>query len=268
MSDKVQANIDRQEEKDLARRWRESSDSAAFDSLVGAHMGLVVHLAQDMARDLISLEDLIQEGNIGLTLAARRFDERRGVRLATYATHWIRAYMMKYILRSYGPVRMDTTHRRRKIFFNLGRARKQIQALGDDLDIKLLAEEIGVPLHDAEEIVPYIVLGSVSLDSPESVDNAKGAVEKVMRAETSNPEELLGVVDEQEFVVRTVRSVIDSLPAKEKTVIELRYLTDGKYGTFRDIGKMMNLSAERVRQIELRARKRVQKRLRAAGLDQ
>lgn len=253
------SGIDECEEKDLARRYRESKDPRALSRLVEAHMGLVVRMAQDMARDTVPLEDLIQEGNVALTLAAKRYDERRGARLATYATFWIRAYMLKYVLRNYGPVKANTTNQREKIFFQLGRARRSLGAYGDDVDIEALALQMGVPVKDAREVVPYITSSSLSLDAP-----TPGGDRVRLDDFFDEPAHSEGA---DWWLAKSVEKVLGTLTEKERKVVSLRYLSaDGTEGTYRQIGRAIGLSPERVRQIMFLARNKLKRRFIKAGL--
>src|SRR5690242_13651386 len=133
-----------QEEHRLSRRWRTLEDKDALSRLVEAHLGLVIRIATEFRNSGPSMEDLIQEGNLGLTIAARRFDPGQGTRLATYATYWIRACMMEHVVRSHGPVRIGTTRAQRKIFFGLGRARRRLERDGQGATAEALAHALGV----------------------------------------------------------------------------------------------------------------------------
>ena len=132
-----------EEEHRLSRRWLDHEDRDALERLVRAHLGLVIRIAMEFRHAGPSMEDLIQEGNVGLTIAARRFDPDRDTRLATYATYWIRACMIEHVVRSHGPVRIGTTRSQRKIFFGLGRARRKLEKDGTAADAESLAGALG-----------------------------------------------------------------------------------------------------------------------------
>src|SRR5262245_36281 len=132
-----------QEERRLSRRWRTLSDEKALGRMVSAHLGLVIRIAMEFRHSGPPMEDLIQEGNLGLTIAARRFDPNRKTRLATYATYWIRACMLEHVVRSHGPVRIGTTRSQRKIFFGLGPARRKLEREGEQADAEPPAPELG-----------------------------------------------------------------------------------------------------------------------------
>src|SRR4029077_6654733 len=120
-----------------------------------------------------AMEDLIQEGHVGLTIAARRFDPSKATRLATYATYWIRACMMEYVVRSHGPVRIGTTRSQRKIFFGLGRARRRLEREGATTSADALARALGVDRLDVESMTPRLTGRDVSLDAPRGFDDRR-----------------------------------------------------------------------------------------------
>src|SRR5881296_732541 len=151
------------EERRLARKWRACEDEKALGRLVAAHLGLVIRIAMEFRHSGPPMEDLIQEGNLGLTIAARRFDPNRKTRLATYATYWIRACMLEHVVRSHGPVRIGTTRSQRKIFFGLGRARRKLERDGNLADAEHLAFELGVEESDVEAMTPRLTGRDVSL---------------------------------------------------------------------------------------------------------
>src|SRR5258708_10029412 len=155
-----------QEEHRLSRRWRTLEDQEALARLVQAHLGLVIRIATEFRHSGPSMEDLIQEGNLGLTIAARRFDPSRATRLATYATYWIRACMLEHVVRSHGPVRIGTTRSQRKIFFGLGRARRKLEREGEQADADALAEALGVEREDIESMTPPPTRPAIALAAP------------------------------------------------------------------------------------------------------
>src|SRR5438105_15505481 len=155
-----------EEEQLLARRWLRHGETDALARLINSHLGLVVRIATEFRHSGPSLDDLIQEGNLGLTIAARRFDPSRQTRLATYATYWIRACMLEHVVRSHGPVRIGTTRSQRKIFFGLGRARRKLEREGETADCEALAGELGVLQEDVEAMTPRLTGRDISLDAP------------------------------------------------------------------------------------------------------
>src|SRR5262245_49499940 len=167
------ATLSLEEEQELSRRWMQKSDTHALATLIHAHLGLVIKIATEFRNSGPAMEDLIQEGHVGLTIAARRFDPTKATRLATYATYWIRACMMEYVVRSHGPVRIGTTRSQRKIFFGLGRARRRLEREGQTVSTDQLARLLGVPAEDVEHMSTRLSGHDVSLDAPRSIDDER-----------------------------------------------------------------------------------------------
>src|SRR5205823_976562 len=178
-----------------ARRWRTLGDDKALARMVQAHLGLVIRIATEFRHSGPSMEDLIQEGNLGLTIAAQRFDPDRATRLATYATYWIRACMLEHVVRSHGPVRIGTTRSQRKIFFGLGRARRRLERVGEVADSERLAAALGVQRDDIEQMAPRLTGRDLSLDAPRSPDDRR-QVGASLAGEEPSPEELFAGVEE------------------------------------------------------------------------
>jgi RNA polymerase sigma-32 factor len=259
-------SLDENEEAELAGKWQASGDKRALSRLVEAHLSLVICMAQELSRGAIPLDDLIQEGNIGLTIAAQKFDPSREVRLVTYATYWIRAYMMRYVLRTYGPVRIDTTRPRRKIFYRLGRARRQLEANGEEVDAAAIARHIGVPERDVEALLPYLTAQTISIESPENVDEARRHLEGALSL--ASPEADITDRDAQGDLAEKVRKALRTLDKRERKILEERYLKDSDGATLRALAKSFGVSPERVRQLEIRAKEKLKARLLEAGVDE
>src|SRR5687768_10401365 len=185
------------EERLLARAWLADKDEKALGRLVAAHLGLVIKIALEFRHSGPALEDLIQEGNLGLTIAARRFDPGRATRLATYATYWIRACMLEHVVRSHGPVRIGTTRSQRKIFFGLGRARRALERVGSETDSENLAKSLGVDRQDVESMTPRLSGRDVSLDAPRGCEDRR-PMSQSLAEDRPNPEELIGGVEEED----------------------------------------------------------------------
>ncbi len=227
-------------------------DRAALARLVQAHLGLVVKIATEFRHSGPALEDLIQEGNLGLTIAARRFDPGQGTRLATYATYWIRACMMEHVVRSHGPVRIGTTRAQRKIFFGLGRARRRIERGGQLATCEALAQALGVEQKEVESMTPRLSRRDLSLDAPRSIDDDR-EVGGMLAVDGPTPEEL--VAGNQEAGARKTRllSGLEALDPRERAIIQARHLSQAPPATLETLGERFQVSRERVRQIELRA---------------
>jgi RNA polymerase sigma-32 factor len=240
-----------EEERRLSRRWRTIEDRDALEKLVSAHLGLVISIARDFRTSGPSMEDLIQEGNLGLTIAARRFDPRKSTRLATYATYWIRACMMELVLRSHGPVRIGTTRSQRKVFFGLGRARRKLERLGQTVDAHALAHLLGVDREDVESMTTRLQGRDVSLDAPRSVDDAR-EVSSLVAEGGPSPEEQFAGVEELDARKHRLYDGLNVLDPRERAIIRARHMCQ-RPATLASVGKRFGISRERVRQLELRA---------------
>lgn len=239
------------EERRLARRWRTLEDADSLAKLVEAHLGLVVKIATEFRNTGPSLEDLIQEGNLGLTIAARRFDPNAGTRLATYATYWIRACMMEHVVRSHGPVRIGTTRAQRKIFFGLGRARRRIERNGGEANVEALAGELGVEREEVEAMTPRLSGRDLSLDAPRSLDDER-EVGSLLSEPGPSPEDLVAGTEEEDTRKRHLIEGLKILDPRERAIIRARHMAS-QPATLESLGKKFRVSRERVRQIETRA---------------
>ena len=241
-----------EDERELARLWREKGDERALGRLVAAHLGLVIRIALEFRHSGPSMEDLIQEGNLGLTIAARRFDPDRATRLATYATYWIRACMLEHVVRSHGPVRIGTTRSQRKIFFGLGRARRQIEREGNAADSEHLAQVLGVEQSDVESMTARLTGRDVSLDAPRGFDDRR-PIAASLCSDEPDPEEAIASVQQDSQRRQQIYEGLKVLDARERAIIRARHMRQ-RPATLACLGKKFGISRERVRQLELRAK--------------
>jgi RNA polymerase sigma-32 factor len=241
-----------EEERLLARNWIAEQDEHALGRLVGAHLGLVIKIALEFRHSGPAMEDLIQEGNLGLTIAARRFDPDRATRLATYATYWIRACMLEHVVRSHGPVRIGTTRSQRKIFFGLGRARRQLERDGKTADAEHLAGALGVEKSDIESMTARLTGRDVSLDAPRGFDDQRPVAASLCE-DDPNPEEMIAGMEEEDLRRSMMLEALKTLDTRERAIIRARHLRQ-RPATLACLGKKFGISRERVRQLELRAK--------------
>jgi RNA polymerase sigma-32 factor len=240
------------EERRLARLWRVNADEKALGRLISAHLGLVIRIALEFRHSGPSMEDLIQEGNLGLTIAARRFDPGRATRLATYATYWIRACMLEHVVRSHGPVRIGTTRSQRKIFFGLGRARRKLERDGETADAEHLATVLGVEQQDVESMTARLTGRDVSLDAPRGYDDRRPVAASLAQDEPS-PEEMIAGLEEDDQRRAQIQEGLKVLDTRERAIIRARHMRQ-RPATLAFLGKKFGISRERVRQLELRAK--------------
>jgi RNA polymerase sigma-32 factor len=240
--------LDAETERDLARSWAEGSESAGA-RLIESSLPFVIAIAREYRRWGVPLEDLVQQGNLGLLKAASRFDPAKNCRLITYAAYWIRAEIRDYVVRSYRIVRLGTTRTER-------RAMRAYRTKAVESP-QVLAEESGMPLGRAKQLWPLLARGDLSLDA--TVSDAPTAMER-MSYRQPTPEESVARFEAVHHVRVALRSAMESLTAREQRIIEARILSD-EPRTLESLGQEMGVSKERVRQLEVRARQKLRNRL-------
>jgi RNA polymerase sigma-32 factor len=249
------------EEYMLAKRWQEHQDSDAAEQLVTSHLRLVARIAMGYRGYGLPIGEVISEGNVGLMQAVKRFDPEKGFRLATYAMWWIRASIQEYILRSWSLVKMGTTAAQKKLFFNLRRAKSQLQALDDgDLrpdQVKTIATKLGVPEDDVVSMNRRLG-GDASLNAPIRAESESGEWQDWLVDDTPTQEDRL--VEDEELQRRRsyLSSAMSVLNDRERRVFEQRRLVEDP-ATLEELSEEFGVSRERIRQIEVRAFEKVQK---------
>jgi len=249
------------EEYMLAKRWQEHEDSDAAEKLVTSHLRLVARIAMGYRGYGLPIGEVISEGNVGLMQAVKRFDPEKGFRLATYAMWWIRASIQEYILRSWGLVKMGTTAAQKKLFFNLRRAKSQLQALDDgDLrpdQVKTIATKLGVPEEDVVNMNRRLG-GDASLNAPIRAEAESGEWQDWLVDDTPTQEDRL--VEDEELQRRKsyLSSAMSVLNDRERRVFQQRRLVDDP-ATLEELSEEFGVSRERIRQIEVRAFEKIQK---------
>jgi len=244
------ALLSREEETALARRYRSTGDLVAAAQLVSANLRLVVKLAHEYQRNPIALLDLIQEGNIGLMQAVKKFDPDRGVKLSTYAAWWIRAYLLRYIMDNWKMVKLGTTEAQRKLFFKLRQEQQRLTSQGIEPSPKLLAERLHVTEKDVEEMDQRLGQDEVSLDAPVGEEGKTTRVERLIPASTAQAVDERLAAEELKVLFREkLTNFARDLDGKEKYIFEKRLIADEPM-TLQDIGVHFGVSRERARQIE------------------
>jgi len=249
------------EEFMLAKRWQEREDSDAAEKLVTSHLRVVARIAMGYRRYGLPIGEVISEGNVGLMQAVKRFDPDKGFRLATYAMWWIRASIQEYILRSWSLVKMGTTAAQKKLFFNLRRAKSQLQALDEgDLKpehVKKIATKLGVPEEDVVNMNRRLG-GDASLNAPIRAESESGEWQDWLVDDTPTQEDRL--VEDEELKRRKsyLSSAMSVLNDRERRVFEARRLAEDP-STLEQLSEEFGVSRERIRQIEVRAFEKVQK---------
>jgi RNA polymerase sigma-32 factor len=249
------------EEFMLAKRWQEREDSDAAEKLVTSHLRLVARIAMGYRGYGLPIGEVISEGNVGLMQAVKRFDPDKGFRLATYAMWWIRASIQEYILRSWSLVKMGTTAAQKKLFFNLRRAKSQLQALDEgDLKpehVKKIATKLGVPEEDVVNMNRRLG-GDASLNAPIRAESESGEWQDWLVDDTPTQEDRLVENEELQRRKSYLSSAMSVLNDRERRVFEARRLAEDP-STLEQLSEEFGVSRERIRQIEVRAFEKVQK---------
>jgi len=242
--------LPREEEDRLARLYRGSGDLDAAARLVSANLRLVVKLAHEYHRNPLSLLDLVQEGNIGLMQAVKKFDPDRGVKLSTYAAWWIRAYILRYIMDNWKLVKLGTTEAQRKLFFKLRQEQERLLKQGYEATPKLLAERLNVTEQDVVEMDQRLGPDEVSIDAPVGDDGDATRGDRILPASGFPPaDERLASEELKRLFRDKLEAFGKTLDGKEKFIFEKR-LTADEPMTLQDIGTHFGFSRERARQIE------------------
>jgi RNA polymerase sigma-32 factor len=252
--------LTREEEIELAIRVREKKDQKAAYILVTANLRLVVKIAMDFHRYWTkSLLDLIQEGNVGLLQAVRKFDPYRGIKFSYYASFWIKAYMLKFIMENWKLVKIGTTQTQRKLFFNLAKERDRLISQGFDPEPRLLAERLDVKEREIEEMSQRLGGGEVSLNAPVG-NNGKEVYGAFLPDPHVGADELLFEKQNRELLLEKLEEYRDTLSGKELDIFDNRIMAETPV-TLQDLGDKYNISRERVRQIQERIVKNIKKYL-------
>jgi RNA polymerase sigma-32 factor len=260
--------LTREEERALAIRLRDEQDVDAAHQLVTSNLRFVVKVAMEYRNYGARLLDLVQEGNVGLMHAVRKFDPDRGYRLITYAVWWIRAYIQSYLLRAFSLVKMGTTQAQRRIFFRLGAAKNRLeQSLGADMVLLSeserhteLARVLGVKESDISEMEMRMSARDFSLDLALEDAGDTTYLDVLPDEDSETSEALVARREIDEGINADLAEALKALSGREREVIELRYLSDDP-PTLREVGARWGVSRERARQIEAAAREKLKKHL-------
>jgi RNA polymerase sigma-32 factor len=260
-SGKLFAFLEKEEERELALRAG-NGDQEATDRLITSHFNYVVKLAKGYRRSGVPMSDLIQEGMVGLAQAVKRFNPDKDVRLSTYAMWWIRASMQDHIVRSWSLVRLSTTSAQKSLFLNLRRMTADLidgaDALSDEI-VTRLAERFETTAADVRNLARRVTTKDQSLNVPLSGDGEDSWLD-MLASEEPSAEEVLASAGERLQLSDIVAKALAKLPDREQFIIRHRYFSDAKQ-TFAAIGKDLNLSKDRVRQLEARALKTLEEML-------
>ncbi|MFZ7202350.1 RNA polymerase sigma factor RpoH [Avibacterium avium] len=247
--------LSQEEEKELAERLYYKEDLEAAKKLILSHLRFVIHVARGYSGYGLPQADLIQEGNIGLMKAVKRFNPEVGVRLVSFAVHWIKAEIHEYVLRNWRIVKVATTKAQRKLFFNL---RKTKQRLGwfNDNEVDMVAQELGVSKQDVIEMESRMTGSDVGFDLSNDDDDEAYAPALYLEDNTSNFAAELENENYETQATDQIAQAMESLDARSQDIIKARWLDENK-ATLQDLAAKYNISAERVRQLETNALKKL-----------
>ncbi len=244
--------LSQDQEVALARRLRDKDDVDAARELVLSHLRVVVAIARGYMGYGLPQADLIQEGNIGLMKAVKRFDPERGVRLVSFAVHWIRAEIHEFILRNWRIVKIATTKAQRKLFFNLRSMKQSLSTLGPE-ETTAIARQLGVKTDEVVEMETRLTGQDVALEPAGDDEGDTYAPISYLAADDAEPSRALEREESEDLRHAGLRKALAGLDSRSRRIIEARWLQEKDSATLHDLASEFGVSAERIRQIEAKA---------------
>ncbi len=248
-----------EEEYDLAMRLQRDGDLDAAQRLVLSHLRFVNRIAKGYSGYGLPVADLIQEGNIGLMKAVKRFDPEKGVRLVSFAVHWIRAEIHEYVIRNWRIVKIATTKAQRKLFFNLRSAKKRLGWLNQE-EVEAIAEDLGVTAENVLDMERRLSQPDASFDLPADVDDDETSFSPVAYLtgpENTDPSMELEQLDSTDYQHTKLSNALALLDDRSRDIVSQRWLNDDSKATLHTLADQYQVSAERIRQIENNAMKKL-----------
>ena len=248
-----------EQERELSGKLFYGDDVQAAGKLVMSHLRFVVHIAKSYSGYGLSESDLIQEGNVGLMKAVRRFNPEKGVRLVSFAVHWIKAEIHEFILRNWRIVKVATTKAQRKLFFNLRSAKKTLAWLSAE-EAKMVAKDLGVNIDEVYRMESRLTGLDVPFDSPKDADDDERfqSPQLYLAESNSNPSDLVEVADLIQKERKNLYLALNELESRSKDILLRRWLSEPK-ATLHDLAAEYGVSAERIRQLEKLAIEKIRK---------
>ena len=256
--------LSEQQEVDLATRLRDDGDVDAARQLVMSHLRVVVAIARGYLGYGLPHADLIQEGNIGLMKAVKRFDPARGVRLVSFAIHWIKAEIHEYIIKNWRLVKIATTKAQRKLFFNLRGMKKDSTTL-QPAEVQSIATQLGVKPEEVVEMETRLTGRDIPLDAGSDDDDECFAPIAYLPDPHAEPSEVLAQTQQAQLQDTGLKSALASLDDRSRTIVQRRWLTEGDSATLHELAAEYGVSAERIRQIEAKAMQKMRGMLAAVA---
>ena len=249
--------LSQEEEHDLATRFKTTNDLDAARELVLSHLRVVVSVARGYSGYGLSQADLIQEGNIGLMKAVKRYDPERGVRLVSFALHWIRAEIHEFVVRNWRMVKIATTKSQRKLFFNLRSLKQGLEPLKPQ-QVSEIARHLNVSEHDVVEMEARFAGNEVALE-PIGSENEESFAPIQYLADNAEhePSQILETTEREHSQTAGLANALAGLDERSRRIVEARWLNEGEAATLHELAAEFNVSAERIRQIEQKAMSRM-----------
>lgn len=255
-----------QEERDLALQYRATGDVEAARRLVTSHLRLVVKIAMEYRSAYFNLLDLIQEGNVGLMIAVKKFDPDKGARLSYYATWWIRSYILKYILENFRLIKIGTTKAQRRLFYRLVQEKRRIEMMGFEANAQLIAGRLGVTARDVDEMTQRIGHSELSLDAPIGHESKSASLSDFIADNDVPIDEKLAQHELRDVFKEKLEEFIKLLKPRDLKIFEERLMSEIPR-TLQDIADEYGISKERARQLEARIIERLREYLRRTGVE-
>lgn len=252
--------LTKDQEYQLAVRYREKGDAKAAEMLVTSNLRFVVKVAAEYTKFGAKLIDLVQEGNVGLMHAVKEFNPYKGVRLITYAVWWIRGYIQEYLMRQYSMVRIGTTATQRKLFYQLQKQREELEGLGHEQAVALLSDKLGVDRDEISNMRQRLNSRDVSLDKPLSDSQENTLLNMQRTPDDEAVDERLGMLEQIQMLRDKIEDLRPKLNEREKVILDERLLADEPL-TLQEIGEKYKITREAVRQIEQRLMEKIKNQL-------
>ncbi len=248
--------LTREREQELAEAYFYHEDLEAARELVISHLRFVVHIAKSYNGYGLPQADLIQEGNVGLMKAVKRFNPEKGVRLVSFAVHWIKAEIHEYVIRNWRIVKVATTKAQRKLFFNLRSSKERLAWLTHD-EAKAVAADLGVDLKDVQQMEGRLTASDLTFDAPANEDEEHAfAPVHFLQDSSADPAEKVEAEDWESATQQQLYQALDALDERSREILRQRWLGEGK-ATLHELADLYGVSAERIRQLEKNAMKKL-----------
>ncbi len=257
--------LTREEEKEIAIRYLKTEDIDAAYELVTSNLRLVIKIALEYRKLWRDILDLIQEGNVGLMHAVKKYDPYRGVRFSSYSAWWIRAYIIRYIMNNARMVKLGTTQAQRTLYFQLGKEKERLRRMGIDPDVKAIAKSLDVKESEVEEMTQRLSGGDVSLEAPRGRDSEEFTLLDVSPSQQPDAENLVAEAQAKSLYLEKLAAFVATLLERDKKIFTSRWMGDDPL-TLQELGDELGITRERVRQLEKRIIDKLREYLDEEGL--